>query len=333
MSKGKTKVQNSIPWYEELITWVPNTPLGILVRSVGVVPAHIHDNLIEIVFCLQGEVQFSYGYEKFLLRPGEFVTVDKDAHFLSAENEQNVVVSIYIDLEWFRNKHPYVTDLLFVCEATIDANGPYPTAYHNQFRGLLIALLQYKAHHDSTDSEYIKILADCCENVVDLLLNRFDITCFYHPQLFGKPELMERTRQIHSYLQNHYTESITLEDLGSHFGFTKSYLSEFMRTYEIGFRKSLSYIRANNSQKLLLHTDLNIVEISEACGFSDSKYYYKAFKDWYKCTPKQFRTIYRNKMNSENKEKVISIQEIRPLLHEWVMNHYLEYFLYSPQIR
>ena len=333
MSKGKTTFQNSNPQYEEKILWVPNTPLGVLIRSVGVVPAHIHDNLIEIVFCLQGDVRFAYGYEEFSLRPGEFVTVDKDAHFISAENEQNVVASIYINLEWFQNKHPYITDMLFVCEATKESKGPYPIVYHNQFRGLLIALLQYIANHDLKDLDYLKTLVDCCENIVDLLMNRFDIVYFYHPQLFEKPELMERTRQIHGYLQKHYAERLTLEDLASHFGFTRSYISEFMRNYEIGFRRSLGYIRANNSQKLLLHTDLNIVEISEACGFSDAKYYYKAFKDWYKCTPKLFRTIYRNKMKSENTEKIIPISEIKPLLHEWVMSHYLEYFLYSPQVK
>jgi len=330
--KSQQKTKPSKKPYEEQISWFPNTPLGILARRVGVIPAHVHEKLIEIVFCLQGEVKFSYGYEEFLLQPGEFVTVDKDAHFLSAENAQNLVVSIYIDLTWFQPKYPYITDLLFVCEATRHSDGPYPTVYHNQMKGLLIALLQYKAQHDTKDADYTKTLVDCCGHIVDMLMNRFDITYFYHPNLFEKPELMERNRQIQGYLQEHYTESVTLEDLATHFGLTKSYVSEFMRNYEIGFRRSLSYIRANNSEKLLLHTDLNIVQISEACGFSDPKYYYSAFKDWYKCTPKQFRTIYWNKMNQENAETVIPLHEIKPLLHELVMGHYLEYFLYSPQI-
>ena len=316
--------------YEEKIDWVTNTPLGIRVRNIGLVPAHLHENIVEFVFCLKGKINFAYGYEDFLLHAGEFITVDKDAHFLSAEDVNNIVISIYINLDRFKNKYPYITDLLFVCEATIQSKGPYPTQYHNQLKGLLIALLHFYSNHDAKENGYSSTLMGCCENIVDMLVTRFDITYFLHPQLIKKPELMERNRQMLGYLQRYYAEPISLEDMAAHFGLTKSYISEFLRTYEIGFRKSLSYIRSNNSEKLLLYTDMNIVEISESCGFSDSKYYYKAFKEWYKCTPKQFRTIFRNKMNLESMEANIPIEDTRILLHELVMGHYLEYFLHAP---
>jgi AraC-like DNA-binding protein len=130
-----------------------------------------------------------------------------------------------------------------------------------------------------------------------------------------------------SYLQTHYNEKVTLESIANEFNLAKVYISEFLGTFEVGFRKSLNYIRANRSQKLLLTTDMNIMDISEACGFSDPKYYYRAFKEWYKCTPRQFRMSYRDKVKISSNEKKQDFNEIQEPLKEMVLKHYLELFL------
>ena len=52
---------------------------------------------------------------------------------------------------------------------------------------------------------------------------------------------------IHVY-RAHFEEKITLDDLASHLGISKSYLSEFMSKVSIGFSNMVSYIRANKSE-------------------------------------------------------------------------------------
>jgi len=313
--------------YEENIPWIKGTPLGIRIRSIEFVPTHMHENIVEIIFCLKGSVWFSYGYEEFLLSEGEFISVDKDAHFLYDDKADNTCISFYIDLNWFLEKFPYITSLLFVCEATKESFQTYPTKDHEQMKGILISLLFYLSNHDSSEKDYIQTVIHGTERIVDLFINRFDITFYYNPDLVSKKDLMERNRYMQVYLRAHSSDKITLESMAKDFNLTKSYISEFLRTFEIGFRKSLSYIRANNSERLLLMTDMNIVDISEACGFSDTKYYYNAFKEWYKCTPRQFRTIYRSKMKEESLEKELNMNDVLEPLNQMILNHYLELFL------
>jgi AraC-like DNA-binding protein len=232
------------------------------------------------------------------------------------------------DLEWFSEKYPFITSLLFACEAMQESDKPYPTYHHKQLKGMLIAVLFYISNHKNHGGDFQNTIIIGAERIVDILIDHFDIVYYYNPDLRMKTELMERNRNMMVYFQTHYTEKITLDAVANEFNLTKAYISEFLRTYEIGFRKSLSYIRANKSEKLLLVTDMNIMDISEACGFSDPKYYYYAFKEWYKCTPRQFRQIYRNRMSVDGSERELSINEVIEPLNEMIFNHYLDLFLY-----
>ncbi|HML36413.1 MAG TPA: AraC family transcriptional regulator [Bacillota bacterium] len=313
--------------YEERIPWIQNTPVGIRIRNIALVPAHMHENIVEIFFCLQGSVKFSYGFEEFILSPGEFVSVDKDAHYLSEGSEDNICVSFYFDLKWFRVKYPFITNLLFVCEGVKKNTKPYFTDSYKQMKGTLIALLHYFVNHENRGNGFQEAIVKEADQVIDMMVNYFDIVYFYNPDLSMKPELMERNRRMMGYLQEHSEEKITLETMAQDFNLSKAYISEFLRTFEVGFRKSLSYIRANKSERLLLATDLNITEISEACGFSDPKYYYNAFEEWYKCTPRQFRKMYRSKMNEKDSERDMDPGGIREPLNGMILNHYLELFL------
>jgi AraC-like DNA-binding protein len=87
-------------------------------------------------------------------------------------------------------------------------------------------------------------------------------------------------------------------------------------------------VRANKSEKLLLSTNLNITEISESCGFSDPQYYYQAFKKWYKCTPRQFRNIYRDRMEKSCNEEELELNIILEPLNDMILNHHLDLFLF-----
>lgn len=314
-------------FFQEKISWIPDTPVGIRILNIAFVPTHIHENIVEIILCLQGSVKFCYGYEEFTLSEGEFITVDKDAHYLFNDNNHNICVSFYINLEWFLEKYPYITSLLFVCEATKGGSRPYPTYYHKQLKGILIAILVYHLKHEYNDKEFINTIINGAERIIDILINHFEIVYFYNPDLVLKKELMERNHEVMVYLRNHSDEKITLDSMARDFNLTPSYVSEFLRTFDIGFRKTLSYIRANKSEKLLLASDMNITDISEACGFSDPKYYYSAFKKWYKCTPLQFRKNYRNKMFGKASENELKKEDLLGILNDRMLDHFVDLFL------
>lgn len=300
-----------------------NTPLSISVYSVKDKPLHMHPaGTLEIIFCLAGTVTFAYAYEEITLNAGEYISVDRDAYYLHSDR-YNMCVSFYVDLMWFEKKYPNIKHIMFVCEGCAQTSMPYPTVYHDRLRGTLTALLKFIL--DGSIAPDPAKITRITSSIIDLFVHHFDISFFHCKSSNISSEVLQRNQDICAYFDLHFREKITLDDLAAHLGLSVSYLSEFMRKVSLGFRRMIAYIRANKSEWYLINTDLTIVEISEECGFSDPQYYYKSFKEWYKCTPKQFREKYIKQ--SRDNMVYYEPQVIRPIVDDLMVCHYMNLFL------
>lgn len=102
----------------------------------------------------------------------------------------------------------------------------------------------------------------------------------------------DRLKQILSFIQNHYQEKITLEEIAKSVSISKSECSRFFKkvTGESLFNYLILY-RINKSIDLIRDTNLSIAEIATSVGFSDQSYYTKCFKEQKKITPKKFKEL------------------------------------------
>lgn len=299
---------------------IGQTPISISIYSVEEIPTYINERgFLEIVFCLKGSVKFAYGYEEFTLHEGEYISVDKDAYYLY-DGRDNMCVSLLFDLKPYETEHPYILDTLFVCEGLTDIIAESSKKDHNRLKGMLIGLLKYMV--EDVDEE---LIAHISAKIVTMFVERFDIFFFHTKYTTILNNDLDGLRKLNSYMHRHMKEKITLTDLAKLMNFTEGYMSEYMRKNSIGFREMISYIRANESEHYLMNTDKTILEISEECGFSDTKYYYSAFRRWYKCTPKQFRNQYK----SSCKEKIeyLEFEDIAAIVDKLMTEHYWDTFL------
>lgn len=92
------------------------------------------------------------------------------------------------------------------------------------------------------------------------------------------------------YIEEHYSELISLSDIAEELNITPQYLSRKFK--EVKKQTLISFIndyRLNNAKELLMTTKLTIAQISDRTGFSNSKYYIKKFKGKYGITPAAYR--------------------------------------------
>lgn len=301
---------------------IENTPLSISVYAVKDKSIHMHDaGVLEIIFCLTGTVTFSYAYEEFTLNAGEYVSVDRDAYYLHSDG-YNMCVSFYVDLTAFEEKYHDIKYQMFVCEGCEASTTVYPTVYHDRLRGKLITLL--KIILDGGMERDFQRIYNITGSIVDLFMLHFNIINYHSGKIDMNPDILKRYQAICAYCDKNFEKKITLDDLASHLGLSRSYLSEFMARKSIGFTHTLAYIRANKSERYLINTNHTIVEISEECGFSDPQYYYKAFKEWYKCTPKQFREKYVKR--SYDNMVYYAPYVVRSIVDDLMVKHYIDLF-------
>ena len=92
------------------------------------------------------------------------------------------------------------------------------------------------------------------------------------------------------YIDQHFTQQITLEELSRIAFLSPSYLSRtFRQEHGESIRAYIIRRRMELAQELLLKTDLPIKEISQECGFNSLSRFYRSFRDFAGVTPLAFR--------------------------------------------
>ena len=94
------------------------------------------------------------------------------------------------------------------------------------------------------------------------------------------------------YLESHYMEEITLEDVAEKYYFNSSYFSTLFHNY---FGKSftgyLIDVRMRHAGELLSDPDRKIRDVASLTGYRDANYFIRAFKKYYGYTPEEYRKI------------------------------------------
>ena len=104
----------------------------------------------------------------------------------------------------------------------------------------------------------------------------------------GRFAVIERVKQ---YVEEHYSEKITLQVVAREMHFNVSYLSNlFSEVADVNYSEYVTGVRIRKAKKLLRETDLSIEEVSRRTGFSDAKYFSKVFKRATGRTPRSYRS-------------------------------------------
>lgn len=102
----------------------------------------------------------------------------------------------------------------------------------------------------------------------------------------GKPECIF----VENYINTHYMDDITLDQLANLTFFNKYYLSHIFKAYS-GYSpiEFLIRKRIHEAKKLISRTDHSITDITKATGFSNPSHFSSYFKKHVGCTPTQYK--------------------------------------------
>lgn len=109
----------------------------------------------------------------------------------------------------------------------------------------------------------------------------------------GEYSIPEKLRQIHSWLEEHYADKITLESLSQQFFISKYHLSrEYKKTYGVTLFSDLTARRISHAKSMLRFSADSVESIARACGFQDAGYFIKVFRSSENMTPLEYRHLW-----------------------------------------
>ncbi len=102
-----------------------------------------------------------------------------------------------------------------------------------------------------------------------------------------------RIEKIMEYLNNNFSENITLAEVAKIAGMAEVSLSRFFK-FRTGktFIDTLNEVRLGNTSRMLIDTTSSINEVANKCGFNNMSNFNRIFKKKKECTPKEFRQTY-----------------------------------------
>ena len=102
---------------------------------------------------------------------------------------------------------------------------------------------------------------------------------------------MKRLEDVVYYINSHYTENLTLEEVAGRAYMSPSYFSTYFRNVtNRRFSEYVTMLRLNRVQELFLTTDRTVSSIAMECGFRNMSNFYRLYKKHVGSLPAKGRT-------------------------------------------
>ena len=250
-------------------------------RSPGVMafPLHWHDR-IELLRILEGSLIFSCSDRQLTLESGDVCLVSPRMLHSGMAGPQGVVYDVIMfDLQLLLNQtdpaQKYLTPL---CQGNYVFE---PLVRNEQIRARLDTIVN--AHRQETDLHPLQVIGELYD-LVGLLYKHCvirELSVLPPPKQFG---------QVIDYINEHYTEDISSASLSRQFGHDEAYFCrKFKKHTGLTIMKYIQILRIEKARMLLTETEQAVLDIAASCGFSDTAYFNKCFKNIYRVTPTQMR--------------------------------------------
>lgn len=250
----------------------------------GYRPLHWHEEL-EILYPLNGEADITVEGEKYRLEKKNLTVIEScQVHSTYTYDKTSMFLRIHVSKQHLQSYLPDVELYRIDCIPEKLADSSFPEYYK------ICELLAELTRLYITDSPVFRLEAEgLILQVLARLLRYFSFSAT--PQI-PDANLMTigRIRKVISYVEEHYKENISLQDVSDLLGIGKEYFCRFFKkNMGISFLQYLNEVRLTHVYQDLLDTDLPVAEVMEENGFSNQKLFNRSFKELYGCTPSAVR--------------------------------------------
>ena len=141
-----------------------------------------------------------------------------------------------------------------------------------------------------------KVAMEVCSYLLEALVAMIgQIPVMYDKQI-KEQEDMECAKHIKIYLDEHYNESCSLDDMAEDLNMSTSYLAHtFKNTTGYSPGQYMIWRRIGEAQTLLITTRYPITQVSTMVGYDNTNYFSSLFKKLVEMRPKEYRDYWSGK--------------------------------------
>ncbi len=291
VKRSRNLLQNDYPIEISCLDFTQSDPL--LIRW------HWHEE-IELEYIVSGQVYVTCEEENILASQGDLVFINQNVrHFITpVQSDDCLLYSIVV--------HP--TFILGFGQLDLEKKYIAPILHDSALKHIHITGVNPDYENYLSGIKEILSLNDLREDGYELLTKSVLLRIWY--QLYKMTAFLasgpvpktavqdeQRVKQAILYIQEHFMEAVTLEDIAGSIMVSKSECCRcFKRTLNTTpFEYLMKYRIMESTKRMHRKPQESISEIAGFAGFNNTSYYNKIFRKYMNCTP----TEYRNSIKKE----------------------------------
>lgn len=252
---------------------------------------HTH-HFTELFFVVSGKGNFSIEGETFCVQPDDVIIVNPNVSHIEFGDKRNNLEYIVLGIE----------NLKFSFQEK-EHNPDYEIRNFRESKADLLFYLQQilKETHEKREN-YSIICHDLLESFLLLLSRKIQTELSFEPS----KRALQECRFVEQYLNEHFSEDITLQTLSDITFRNKYYLGHIFKEYKgMSPINYLIKLRIQEAMNLLENSNYSIAKICQAVGFSSQSYFTQVFKRETGISPNKYRQQKCADKETENKKEQI----------------------------
>ncbi len=257
------------------------------IYEIGTFHYNWHKDL-EILVILKGSVEVCTENKLFTLSEDDVILINSnEGHATFSKTPESVAFLFRLDPDFLER---YIPDYQYLC-FKLRTN----TANHDQLPYYLIRkyMAQMMIAKMKSPLEDELLFRSAFYGLLNLLTKEFS-----HKENKNLLGLEKSTTDIHKvilYIEEHYREKLSLDEVANYFGYNSSYFSQMFRnSVGINFYEFLTRRRLREAVRELDRTNKKVLDIANDTGFPNLKAFNTRFRELFERTPSEYRSSLKN---------------------------------------
>jgi len=258
------------------------------IKSVNI---HHHD-FYEIYFFISGDVTYLIEGKSYYLEPGNIVLIDsKELHQAVINSEEGFYerIVLWINRSFLKKLSSEKMDLSLCFEDTKKKNVlNVDFEQQKNIRFILNKIVNLENYKGIGYELLYKAY------ITELMVHINNLLFYEKLELDTEIKKSNLIDGIIEYVNNNIEEDITVDEIAEKFYLSKFHLSrEFKKYTGTTIHRYIVQKKLIEAKELILK-EMPIIEVYKKCGFGDYSNFFRAFKNEYGITPKQFYEAMKN---------------------------------------
>ena len=251
-------------------------------------PMHWHSP-IEIVMPVHQDYRVEYADSAYILHEGDILIICPGVlhHFYACEGQRYIIQA---EISSVLNLREIDSILTIIQPALLITPKLFPEVY-SQIRDLVVRIeREYLKGESFFEASIYSMIA---EIFVLIGRSRAQAAQRFAADDVRQKKYVEKFMDVCSYIDEHCTENLTLDDIASYSGFSKYHFTRLFKQFTGStFYKYLNQKRITRAERSLSDMTLSVTDVAMASGFTSMSAFIRMFKIMKGCTPSEFRRMY-----------------------------------------